>query len=153
MQFIYNDGGRSNYFKAKNVGDCVTRAIAIATGIDYLEIYKCLKELAKKESVKHHRGHKQSSVRDGVFKETWKKYLKKLEDAHKLEKIKCCEIGSRNKIHLTDDELPTNGTYIIQCAKHLTCIKDGVLYDTWDCQINEYTDEPRLVYAMWKVLA
>jgi hypothetical protein len=75
MKFVYCDGGRSKYFKAENVGDCVTRAIANATGIDYKVIYDRLKELSEKESVKHHRGHKQSSVRDGVFKETWKKYL------------------------------------------------------------------------------
>lgn len=33
MKFHYSDGGRSNYFKATNVGDCVTRAICNATGI------------------------------------------------------------------------------------------------------------------------
>lgn len=33
------DGGRSLYFKADRVGDCVTRAVAIATGRDYKEVY------------------------------------------------------------------------------------------------------------------
>lgn len=37
MKFHYSDGGRSNYFKATNVGDCVTRAICNATGKDYKE--------------------------------------------------------------------------------------------------------------------
>ena len=31
-EFNYNDGGRSQYFKGTG-GDCVTRAISIATGI------------------------------------------------------------------------------------------------------------------------
>ena len=35
MKFIYDDGGRSKYFKAKGVSDCVTRAICNATGKDY----------------------------------------------------------------------------------------------------------------------
>ena len=39
LAFQYNDGGRSRYFKAQKVGDCVTRAFAIATGKDYKEVY------------------------------------------------------------------------------------------------------------------
>lgn len=42
MDFVYNDGGRSRYFKAKSVGDCVTRAIAIATRTDYKEAGVCM---------------------------------------------------------------------------------------------------------------
>ena len=38
LQFKFNDGGRSKYFKGET-GDCVTRAIAIATGEDYMTIY------------------------------------------------------------------------------------------------------------------
>ena len=43
MEWIYNDGGRSNYYKAKDVGDCVCRALAIATGTDYKVMYNLLK--------------------------------------------------------------------------------------------------------------
>ena len=38
MEYIYDDGGRSLYFKGKT-GDCVCRSIAIASGRDYKEIY------------------------------------------------------------------------------------------------------------------
>lgn len=78
MKFHYSDGGRSNYFKATNVGDCVTRAICNATGNDYKEVYKALNELSLKENVSKHRGEKRSSSRDGVFKETYRQYLKEL---------------------------------------------------------------------------
>ena len=141
MEFEYSDGGRSKYFKASNVGDCVTRAIANATGIDYKVIYDRLKELAKKESVKHHRGHKQSSVRDGVFKETWKKYLDEIGWKH----IITAKIGQSEKVHLNENELPTNKIMIVQVSKHLTCIKNGVLYDTYDCSRNG----DRMVYGYW----
>ena len=53
MKFQYSDGGRSNYFKAANVGDCVTRAICNATGKDYKEVYNALNERAKNEKVYH----------------------------------------------------------------------------------------------------
>jgi hypothetical protein len=40
MQFQYNDGGRSDTFTGKiQPGDCVCRAIAIATGKPYREVY------------------------------------------------------------------------------------------------------------------
>lgn len=153
MKFIYSDGGRSNYFKAANVNDCVTRAIANASGIDYKVIYDRLKELATKESVKHHRGHKQSSVRDGVFKETWKKYLKEIG----WVKHSVCGIGCKEKMHFVENEVPS-GTCIIQLSRHLTCIKDKVIYDTYDCSTKEYVDfetgdtvvnDERCVYAYW----
>ena len=38
MKFVYNDGGRSKYFKAEKVGDCVVRSICNASGLDYSKI-------------------------------------------------------------------------------------------------------------------
>ena len=47
MEFIYDDGGRAAAgFKGKT-GDCVTRAIAIATGRPYREVYDRLNEIAQ----------------------------------------------------------------------------------------------------------
>ena len=143
MEFVYCDGGRSNYFKASNVGDCVTRAICNATGKDYKEVYDRLKELAKLETarqIKKHRGNKRSSVRDGVFKETWKKYLNEIGWKH----VATTGIGQVQKVHLSEDELP-NGTLIVQVSRHLTCVKDKVLYDTYDCT----RDGSRMVYGYW----
>ena len=77
MNFVYSDGGRSKYFKAKNVRDCVTRAICNATGKDYLEVYKAINQLAKNEfRGKRKRGI--SSARNGVYKRTYTKYLKSI---------------------------------------------------------------------------
>lgn len=143
MEFIYSDGGRSNYFKATNVGDCVTRAICNATGKDYKEVYKRLKELSKLETerqIQKHRGQKRSSVRDGVFKETWKKYLEEIGWIH----YSTTSIGQVERTHLNEKELP-KGILIVQVSKHLTCVKDGVLYDTYDCS----RDGNRMVYGYW----
>lgn len=141
MEFVYSDGGRSKYFKVSNVGDCVTRAICNATGKDYLEVYKRLKELAKNESVKNHRGHKKSSVRDGVFKETWKEYLEEIN----WKRVKTMDMGTKERVHLRDGELPNNIIAIVQVSKHLTCLKNGVLYDTYDCS----RDGERMVYGYY----
>ena len=39
MKHHFNDGGRSQYFKGAKAGDCVVRAIAIASGLDYKKVY------------------------------------------------------------------------------------------------------------------
>ena len=75
MKFIYDDGGRSKYFKG-NARDCVTRAIAIATGIDYKEVYDTIKDLlnhtprnglSKRETkdIMHYFGFKRRRFADG----------------------------------------------------------------------------------------
>lgn len=140
MNFIYDDGGRSKYFKGQNVGDCVTRAICNATSLDYKKVYDDLNKLALNENTKSHRGGKKSSSRNGVFKETYKKYLETLGWKWKPTML----VGQGCKVHLREDELP-KGTIICSVSKHLTCIKDGVLYDTYDCSRNG----TRCVYGYW----
>lgn len=140
MEFVYDDGGRSRYFKADNVGDCVTRAICNATGLDYKKVYDDLKGLAKQERItKRHK--RKSTVRNGVSTKTLKKYIE-----HYLMWVwhPTMAIGSGCTVHLREDELP-NGTLIVSVSKHLTCVKDGVLYDTYDCS----RDGERCVYGYW----
>ena len=55
-------------------------------------------------------------------------------------------IGSGCTMHLNTEELP-KGTLILSLSKHLTCVKDGVLYDTYDCS----RDGTRCVYGYWIV--
>ena len=131
MKFEYNDGGRSKYFKAENVGDCCVRAISNATGRDYKEVYDALKEL-----------NKGVSCRNGTPKTVWKKYI---EEILGWKKISCSGIGVKQKTHLNENELPKTGTLIVQVSKHLTVVKNGVLIDTYDCS----RKGTRMVYCYW----
>ena len=140
MEFVYSDGGRSKYYRAEKVGDCVTRAICNATGLDYQEVYKAINTRAKSERVRSHRGQKRSSSRDGVFKDTFKPYIESLGWVWHPTMT----FGSGCKVHLRSDELPS-GTLIVNVSKHLTCVKDGVLYDTYDCS----RGGTRCVYGYW----
>lgn len=139
MEFIYNDGGRANYFKGKNVGDCVVRAICNATGKDYKEVYDAINALSKNERTGTRKKDKSSS-RDGVYKSTYKKYLESIG----WKWISCMGIGTGCTTHLSSKELP-NGILIVQVTKHLTCIKNGILYDTYDCS----REGTRCVYGYW----
>lgn len=124
--WTYDDGGRSNYFTAEHVGDCVTRAIAIGTGMDYKEVYDLIRQYSKKERVsKRKRGI--SNPRDGVYKQTFHKLLADLG----WKWIPTMRIGSGCTVHLNPDEWGS-GTYIISCSKHLTCMVDNVIHDTYD---------------------
>lgn len=129
MEFIYDDGGRSKYFKAKNVGDCAIRAIAIATGKDYKEVYNGLKKL-----------NNGVSCRNGTPKKIDKKYLTQLGWVWHPT----MHIGQGCKVHLDENELPS-GILIVSVSHHLTCVKDGVIYDTYDCS----RDSNRCVYGYW----
>ena len=139
MEFIYDDGGRGKYFKGRS-GDCVTRAITIATGKDYLEVYNAINELAKKERITKRKKTK-SNARTGVYKSTYKKYINSLGG---WKWIPCMGIGSGCKVHLKADELP-KGVLLVSVSKHLTCVIDGVIHDTHDCSRNG----TRCVYGYW----
>lgn len=129
MEFVYSDGGRSKYYKAENVGDCVCRAICNATGNDYKETYKSLTRLAGE------------TPRNGVPRKVIKKYL---ESILGWKWIPCMGKGTGCKVHLNENELP-KGTLIVNLSRHLSCVKDGVLYDTYDCT----REEKRCVYGYW----
>jgi hypothetical protein len=52
IPFVFNDGGRAASGFKGEAGDCVTRAISIATGIPYQEVYDALNALGKSEHPK-----------------------------------------------------------------------------------------------------
>lgn len=132
MNFVYSDGGRSNYFKGKHVGDCVTRAICNATGLDYKKVYDDLKSL-----------NNGISCRNGTPVKVAKRYIEKI--------LGWKWVGVNRKagesLHLNANELPS-GNLILRLSKHLTNTKNGVIYDTYNCSTcYEYE---RTVYGYWK---
>ena len=129
MKFVYDDGGRSKYFKASNVSDCAIRAISIATQKDYKEVYNALKEL---------NGGK--SCRDGTPKKVDKKYMMSLG----WKWTPCMTIGSGCKVHLAEEELP-KGRLVVSVSGHLVAVIDGVIHDTYDCS----REGSRCVYGYW----
>ena len=139
MEFIYKDGGRSNYFKGKT-GDCVCRAICNATGEDYKKIYELINQISKNEKTGKRKKGK-SNARTGCYKYTEKEII---ENILGWKWHPTMTIGSGCQTHLTESELP-KGTLIVRLSKHLTCVKDGVLYDTYDCS----RDGARCVYGYW----
>lgn len=115
-EFEINDGGRSIYFTSKKAGDCVIRAIAIATEADYMQVMRALFQLSFET------GHLPNDVKTyGVYLEAngWRKQ-KTLKNA-------------KGKKYLLG-ELPVNETAIVHTTKHLVCIKNNAVQDNWDCR-------------------
>lgn len=114
--FIYDDGGRSAAGFKGEARDCVTRAIAIATGQPYKKVYN---EIFKMQGY---------TPRNGVFRKIYQKYLKNLGWSWKPTML----VGQGCKVHLKKDELP-EGTIIVRLSRHLAAVQDGVVMDTFDC--------------------
>lgn len=139
MNFKFNDGGRKQAGYKGSAGDCVTRAIAIVTGKTYSEVYDRMfleikKFAATKRSAVAKRaarggGRAGTTPRNGISKKVYHKYL--LEEIG-MTWTPTMRIGQGCKVHLTEHELPP-GKLIVQIARHLTTVIDGVINDTWNC--------------------
>ena len=138
MDWRFDDGGRKEAGYKGIVGDCVCRAIAIATERPYKEVYDELNELAKRER-RSKKG--KSSAREGVRRQTIRKYLESLG----WKWTPTMFIGSGCRAHLKADELP-KGVIIVSLSKHIAAVKDGVIHDLSDCS----RDGTRCVYGYWR---
>ena len=139
MRFQYNDGGRAAAGFRGDAGDCVTRAIAIATRQDYLTVYDSLNALAKSERTsKGKRGV--SSARNGVYKQTVGRYLEGIGWSFTTT----MGIGTGFRVHLRDGELPM-GRLIVTVSKHECAVINGVIHDTSDPS----RAGTRCVYGFW----
>jgi len=137
MKFQYNDGGRSDAGFKGTTGDCVCRAIAIATEKPYREIYDLINEFSKSERIGKRKKGK-SNARTGVYKRT----IEKVMDHLGWKWTPTMGIGTGCTVHLKEDELP-NGRLVCSLSKHCTAVIDGVLNDTYDCS----RDGTRCVYG------
>lgn len=125
MQWIYNDGGRKNYYKGA-ARDCAARAMAIALSRDYQECYKELAMQAKRSSGV-------CSARNGIKKSDFNAVLIRYgfiwhpAPAFADRKARCADL---------------TGTVIARQAKHFVAVIDGVAFDT-------FNSTHKMVYGYW----
>lgn len=148
LPFVLDDGGRKAAgFRGEADGDCVTRAIAIATGRPYREIYDAINEVAKSEKTRRGKiGYavatgRGSSARTGVLKPTSKAFIASLG----WHWHPTMSIGSGCTVHLRRGELPDRGRLIVAVSKHMTAVIDGTIRDTHDPS----RAGTRCVYGYW----
>lgn len=140
MKFIYHDGGREAAgFTGKKVGDCVCRAICITTGLPYSIVYDRLAEGNKSQRLSKHSKKRASAgvatAAHGIYtKRKWfTDYMKELGFTWTPTML----VGQGCKVHLHDGELPM-GRLVVAVSKHYTSVIDGVVYDTWNPQREQW---------------
>lgn len=125
-EYIYDDGGRHQYFRMKykkdKVGDCVVRSLAIATKEDYQDVRLELWETSYKTGYMPNANevYQQFLIKRGFIPE--KKIV-----GYNLGRYPVCE----------------NCTYIVALANHLVCLDQGLVRDIWDCRY-------KYPYKTWK---
>lgn len=141
--FAYSDGGRAAAGYKGHAGDCVARAIAIASGLPYKQVYDRLaignatQRKSKRSKVKGR------SARNGVY--TGRKWFNDYMAELGFVWTPTMHIGSGCKVHLKADELP-GGTIIASITRHLSAVIDGVIHDTSDPS----RGGTRCVYGYWR---
>jgi hypothetical protein len=150
--FVKDDGGRAAAGFQGRTGDCVVRAIGIATGRPYRDVYDELHARVKAWLVEPARGKRQrrtreryrgrgGSPRNGVPIEVVRRYLAELG----WNWTPTMKIGTGCTVHLAASELPA-GRLIVQVSRHVVAVIDGVIHDTHDCG----RDGARCVYGYWR---
>ena len=145
LPFEYDDGGRSSAGYKGSTGDCVVRAIAIATQLPYQHVYDDLNELAKLERPRKRRNGKEgkrSGSRTGVHRATYDKYMRSLG----WQWIPTMHVGSGCTTHLAQGEIPSDRRLVVRLSRHLVAVVDGIVHDISDpCR-----GGTRCVYGYWQ---
>jgi hypothetical protein len=158
MEVIITDGGRRAAGFRGDAGDCVTRAVTIASGRPYAEVYAALAAgTAKQRRTKHGRNSGKRTARNGIS--VTRQWFKDYMDGLGFVWVPTMQIGSGCRVHLADGELPM-GRLVVSVSKHYTAVIDGVIHDTHDPQREESSiHHPdgtvtivggRCVYGYWK---
>lgn len=139
LPWVYDDGGREAAGFKGSTGDCVTRAIAIATGFPYREVYDRLNDEAKRERPRNLK--RRSNSRLGVHRRTFGRYLNELGFGW----TPLMGIGTGCKHHLAIGEVPMHGRHIMSLSRHVCAVVNGVVLDTSD----PGHDGTRCIYGYW----
>lgn len=140
LPYTYSDGGRSAAGFRGEAGDCFVRAAAIASGLNYTDVYDLVTvEAAKERRSKKKRGR--SSPRTGVYKSTAERVLLLLG----FSKVSVMSVGTGCTTHMRRDEIPDKGKIVVVLSKHYAAVVDGVVMDTYDPS----RDGDRCVYSYW----
>lgn len=108
--------------------DCVVRAIATASGKDYVE---CRRELNQKKREWNFTSYKDTEFLYRYFESSPRLIFKAVKGHPRIKGSDFCELHPK-------------GTYILKMAGHVAACIDGVILDTWDCSY-------RSVYTAWEI--
>lgn len=117
MKLRYTDGGKKEAGYKGRSGDCVSRSISLATGVEYKKV---LKELQKRQKQwGRSEGYSVCAAKNGVYAPVYFSWLE--------------ELGFRRVFLCSSwDMIPKIGTFVVQTHRHLSCVIDSIIHDTFD---------------------
>lgn len=145
--WVYDDGGRSAAGFRGETGDCVTRAISIATGVEYALVYADLNAQAEqtpRRGASRRRAAKvktQPSSRTGHHRKVYEPFLQAMGWVW----TPTMAVGQGCTVHLRAEELPA-GRLVVAVSRHLVAVLDGVVHDVDDPS----RDGTRCVYGYYQ---
>lgn len=153
MKLVITDGGRSEAGFNGHCGDCVTRAITLATGMPYESVWEDLTTLKNRRQIR--RTDADTGMPFSVCVEYLTNYIGSKfvscnwKYGNYVRRMGVdCETSYCNYNTKTIEEVVGNkGTYILQLRDHMVCVRDGVFYDTWDSRGKRAKE----VYGYWKI--
>jgi hypothetical protein len=121
MKYKFHDGGRSNtaFRKKTDLGDCVVRALTLATNLDYTLVWHELCDIAK------------LTGRYPNEKETYEMFL------FKYEWVKQKTPRDKNKKLISIMRWDYKGAAVISTSSHLVYVNNKTIFDTWDCRTSK----------------
>jgi hypothetical protein len=127
--FIKFDAGEGIKLRHKKA-DCTVRALATAKKIKYGDAYELL------HSMQYAMRHCHFEIFD---------YLRKFPQQFQVKAYLHfpAKAGQRRMTVGTFAKQHPSGDYLLQAAHHATTIRNGIIYDTWNCS-------NRAVYAAWE---
>lgn len=144
MKIALTNGGRPQGLKTR--GDCVVRAVAVATERPYetvrQELTRGMESMRATKRLKKGLA-KSRDAADGVY--THVKWFKDYMRGLGFTWVPTMGIGTGCRVHLRDGELPM-GRLVVNVSRHMTCVIDGVLHDNHDCT----RLGTRCVYGYWR---
>lgn len=99
----------------RNTGDCVKRAITVATGMDYRQVER---ELNRYKKVTGATQYNSGNNPD--------RYTREVLKAEKMPQPSDMTVGQFVEEH-------PRGRFILDLEEHWSCCIDGTIYDSWDC--------------------
>jgi hypothetical protein len=119
----------------------VARAVAVASGRSYQEVYDALSVGCRGQRLTRGR-QRSASARNGV--DTSRKWFKDYMRSLGFRWVPTMQVGQGCKVHLRAEELPS-GRLVVAVSKHYVAVLNGIIHDTFDPSRNG----TRCVYGYW----
>ena len=137
--YKYSDAGRSQSKRSRQRNDCTVRAVTIAFGLEYDDVYDMLAALGRKCSRGFHLDR--NCFRSGEFL------------GHRVVKLSFPAVRGQKRMRVARfiAEHP-EGAFIVRTAGHVTAVVDGVAYDNHDtAEARDYFMEERCLYTAYQI--